>query len=213
MWRRETLMWFLVGWRLLVSLRLRWRFIACSLQWRHNVRDSVSNHQPHDCFLKRLFRHRSKKTSKLRVAGLCAGNSPEAGEFPAQMASNAENVSIWWRHHVRAIPFPGLMITYRQLKLHKREAIAFYIKKITYFQWERKFDNNLHVCIILELLSRASHLMKCRWIFSTKPQSNNDGLFKMRGHRIFPNDYVKTHSCSFKRMLLRLLSLAGSRPS
>ena len=29
-----------------------------------------------------------------------AGNSPEAGEFPAQMASNAENVSIWWRHHV-----------------------------------------------------------------------------------------------------------------
>ena len=21
------------------------------------------------------------------------------GEFPAQMASNAENVSIWWRHH------------------------------------------------------------------------------------------------------------------
>ena len=29
---------------------------------------------------------------------LC-GNSPWTGEFPAQMASNAENVSIWWRHH------------------------------------------------------------------------------------------------------------------
>ena len=41
-----------------------------------------------------------KKTSKLRVTGLCVGNSPETGEFPAQMASNAENVSIWWRHHV-----------------------------------------------------------------------------------------------------------------
>ena len=40
-----------------------------------------------------------KKTSKLRVTGLCAGNSPVAGEFPAQRASNAENVSIWWRHH------------------------------------------------------------------------------------------------------------------
>ena len=24
----------------------------------------------------------------------------EIREFPAQMASNAENVSIWWRHHV-----------------------------------------------------------------------------------------------------------------
>ena len=49
--------------------------------------------------LNRLFGHRSKKTSKLRVTGLCVGNSPETGEFPAQMASNAENVSIWWRHH------------------------------------------------------------------------------------------------------------------
>ena len=40
-----------------------------------------------------------KKTSKLRVAGLCVRNSPGTGEFPVQMASNAENVSIWWRHH------------------------------------------------------------------------------------------------------------------
>ena len=45
-------------------------------------------------------RRRSKKTSKLRVTGLCEGNSPVTGEFPAQRASNAENASIWWRHHV-----------------------------------------------------------------------------------------------------------------
>ena len=74
--------------------------LAFSLRWHHNGRDSVSNDQPHDCFLNRLFRHRSKKTSKLRVTGLCVGNSPEADEFPTQVASNAENVSIWWRHHV-----------------------------------------------------------------------------------------------------------------
>ena len=36
--------------------------------------------------------------SKLRVTGLCAGNSPVTGEFSAQRASNAENVSIWSRH-------------------------------------------------------------------------------------------------------------------
>ena len=72
----------------------------CSLPWRHNGRDSVSNHQPHDCLLNRLFRRRSKKTSKVGVTGLCAGNSPGTGEFLAQMASYAENVSIWWRHHV-----------------------------------------------------------------------------------------------------------------
>ena len=70
-----------------------------TLQWHHNGCDNVSNHQPHDCVLNRLFGRRSKKTSKLRVTGLCAGNSPGTGEFPAQMASNAENVSIWWRHH------------------------------------------------------------------------------------------------------------------
>ena len=70
-----------------------------ALLWRHNGRDGVSNHQPHDCLRNRLFRRRSKKTLMLRVTGLCAGNSPVTGEFPAQMASNAEYVSIWWRHH------------------------------------------------------------------------------------------------------------------
>ena len=66
------------------------------LQWRHTGHDSISNHQPHNCL---LFRRRSKKTSKLRITGLWAGNSLVTGEFPAQMASNAQNVSIWWHHH------------------------------------------------------------------------------------------------------------------
>ena len=70
-----------------------------TLQWRHYERDGVSNHQPHDCLLNCLFSHRSKKTSKLCVTGLCVWNSLVTGEFPAQMASDAENVSIWWRHH------------------------------------------------------------------------------------------------------------------
>ena len=69
------------------------------LQWRKNERDGVSNHQPHDCLPNRLFRRSSKKTSKLRITGLCEGNSPVIGEFHAQRASNAENASIWWRHH------------------------------------------------------------------------------------------------------------------
>ena len=68
-----------------------------ALQWRHNGRHDVSNHQPHHCLFKRLFR--PKKTSKLCVTGLCAENSPVTGEFPAQMTSNAENVFVWWRHH------------------------------------------------------------------------------------------------------------------
>ena len=46
------------------------------LHWRHNDHDGVPNHQPHGCLLNRLFRRRSKKTSKLRVTGLCVWNSP-----------------------------------------------------------------------------------------------------------------------------------------
>ena len=84
----------------------RYRFTSVQpLQWRHNERDGISNHQPHDCLLNRLFRRRSKKTSKLRVTGLCVGNSPVTGEFPAQRASNAENVSIWWCHHDNAMGY------------------------------------------------------------------------------------------------------------
>ena len=86
-----------------------------SLEWRHDEHDCVSNHRRLECLLYRLFRRRSKKTSKLRITGLCAGNSPVTGEFPAQRASNAENVSIWWRHHGEIIlmwmPWTSLIIS------------------------------------------------------------------------------------------------------
>ena len=50
-----------------------------------------------------------KKTSKLRVTGLCVGNSPGT-----QMASNAENVSIWWGHHA---PVPKLLFCMMSWKM------------------------------------------------------------------------------------------------
>ena len=54
-----------------------WLIDSCIiLQWRHNDHDGVSNHQPHGCLLKRLYMRWSKKTAKLRVTGLCEGNSP-----------------------------------------------------------------------------------------------------------------------------------------
>ena len=55
-----------------------------TLQWRHDERDGVLNHRRLYCLFNRLFRRRSKKTSKLRVTGLCEGNSPMIGEFPAK---------------------------------------------------------------------------------------------------------------------------------
>ena len=73
------------------------------IQWRRNDRGGVSNHWRLDCLLSRLFRRRSKKTSKLRVTGLCEGNPPVPGGFPSQkMASYAEN-----------IPFDDVIVYYR----------------------------------------------------------------------------------------------------
>ena len=71
----------------------------CTLQWCHNERDGVSNHRSFDCLVNRLFSRRSKKTLKLHVTGFCEGNPLVTGGFPSQRTSNAENASIWWRHH------------------------------------------------------------------------------------------------------------------
>ena len=68
-----------------------------SLQWRHNGSGGVSKHRPHDGLFKRLFKAQIKEN--ICVTGLCVGNPPVTGEFPAQRASKAENVSIWWRHY------------------------------------------------------------------------------------------------------------------
>ena len=61
--------------------------------------DGFSSYQRLDCLPSRLFRLRLKKTSKLRVTGLCEGNPPVTGRFPLQRASNVENTSVWWRHY------------------------------------------------------------------------------------------------------------------
>ena len=86
-----------ISWVHIGFMRYFYPYSSESLQWRHNEDHGISNHQLHDCLLNRVFRRRSKNESKLRVTGFRAGNSP--AKYPAQRASNAANVSIWWRHH------------------------------------------------------------------------------------------------------------------
>ena len=74
---------------------LIWSYL-CPLHWRHNGHDGISNHQPHGCLLNRLFRRRSKKTSKLRVTGLCEGNSPGPMNSP-------HKGPVRWRHHASRV--------------------------------------------------------------------------------------------------------------
>ena len=53
-----------------------------ALQWRHNEDDGVSNDRRLHCFLNRLFRCRSNKTSKLRDTGLYVENQMVTDGFP-----------------------------------------------------------------------------------------------------------------------------------
>ena len=76
------------------------------LQWRHNGRDGVSNPVPR--LFAQPFDQTQIKKSKLRVTGLCEGNTPVTGGFPSQRTSNAENVSVWWRHHGQSINRHGV---------------------------------------------------------------------------------------------------------
>ena len=105
LWWARFLQSKLYIWKLIVTNHIFLMYVTdCTflnkILWiLESLNDGVSNHQPHHCLLNRLFGCRSKKTSQLRVIGLCALNSP--GEFAAQMVSNAENASIWWRHHVK----------------------------------------------------------------------------------------------------------------
>ena len=69
---------WLVKWLIMLEF-MDLRRTSISLRWRHNGGDSVSNHQPRECLPNRLIRCRSKNPSKLRVAGLCVGNSPGTG--------------------------------------------------------------------------------------------------------------------------------------
>ena len=71
---------------------LTWKItcLCMTLHWRHNDHDGVSNHPPHDCLFNRLFRRRSKKISKLRVTGLCAGNSPGPVNYPHKRSVTRE---------------------------------------------------------------------------------------------------------------------------
>ena len=102
--------------------------LSCNmpLQWRHNEHDGVSNHQLHDCLLNRLFRRRSKKTSKLRVTGLCAGKSPV-------------NSPHKWPVTRKMFPFDDVIMRRDRTRLSTGTVINIYVT-------ERRLTARLSVC-------------------------------------------------------------------
>ena len=67
-------------------LKLSWRLKEVA-RWR--LKSPAS-----PLFTQLFIQGEIKENIKVYVTGLCAWNSLVTGEFPAQMASNAENVSI-----------------------------------------------------------------------------------------------------------------------
>ena len=126
-----------------------------SLHWRDNDHNGVSNHQPHGCLLNRLFRRRSKKTSELRVTGLCVGNSPGPVNSPHKgpvtrkmfsfddviMISAINNNPPWWRcngiridkfqcrHHYSDVTWMSWCIELQTTRLFFQQLLQAYSKE------------------------------------------------------------------------------------
>ena len=167
------------------TLKQLFGWVVYSLQWRRNEHNGVSNHQPHDCLLNRLFRQRSKKISKLCVTGLCVGNSPGTGEFPAQKASNVENVSIWWRHHVssdrsmRTKPFHGPYGWPTYIKPYMPTKHWYYwvcLSSTNRHWWWLILDHYMYVG---DFQNNVSKLWNERWNVSVKRSRGEDWLQKI----------------------------------
>ena len=63
----------------------RWRLESPALRW----------------FVQQFVQAQIKDNIKVPRHWPLRGNSPATGEFSSQMASDVENVSIWWRHHAK----------------------------------------------------------------------------------------------------------------
>ena len=86
--------------------------------------------------LNHLLGHRSKKTSKLCITGLCERNPPMTGGF-SQRASKVQNVTIWWHHHDVLWKFLHLdalnSVLVEIISVHKRSFISYQIMHIEAF--------------------------------------------------------------------------------
>ena len=74
--------------------------LSRTLQWRHNVRDDVSNHRRLGCSLNSLLRRRSTRHQSSVSLAFVRGIHQWSLDSPHKRASKTENVSIWWCHHV-----------------------------------------------------------------------------------------------------------------
>ena len=130
-------------------------FPIVSIQWRHNERDGVSNHQRLDCLLNCLIRRRSKKTSKLRVTGYVRGIhrspviSPHKGPVMRKM-----------------LPFDDVIMLKRSVRLHSTITNFTSYRKQSYFFPNRTPGHHLSHNRMIPFPVRKSNcsLSFCTWL-------------------------------------------------
>ena len=82
-----------------------WKIQANTLQWRHNGRDGVSNHQPHYCLLNRLFKAQIKENIKAPRHWPLWGDSRHKWPVTRKMFPFDDVIMIWipYRFRCRAV--------------------------------------------------------------------------------------------------------------
>ena len=138
-------------------------FEETSLQWRHNGHHGISNHQPHDCLLNRLFKPQIKKTSKLGVTGLCEGNSPVTGWFSAQRPVTRKmflfDDVIMMKWYFR---FPSVVILSDRRKAGSNQSCS--INAMTTADVSAPVTQSFDGFFDLYLNKRLSKQSRCRWL-------------------------------------------------
>ena len=121
-----------------------------------------------------------KENIKLRITSICAGNSSVTGGFPAQMASNTEIVSIWWRRHasnlfvmqfISIICCPcywaGLIVFHWHLSASRGQVMSRHptekclVADLFWFQTNTVDHSNVNT--VHTLNAKLSHSHACRW--------------------------------------------------
>ena len=130
-----------------------------TLQSRHNERDGASNHQPHDCLQNYLFRHRSKKTSKVCVTGLCSIPCTK-GQLHGKVFHLMTSSWIQWRQPESKLQF------HKQFCWICWHWIHFYIIHIQ--EGCCKININAVVCALFEAHMHIMYLKTCNFVKSIR---------------------------------------------
>ena len=163
--------------------------------------------------LNRLFKAQIKKTSKLRVIGLCEGNSPVTGEFPAQRASNAEYVSIGWRNHELNPPPPTCVSgTKAGRYAHEKVIILFQLLYLELITLSETFS--MFVSIYSQRLFRKRFLLGCIWHKSSTVIRILDNKLNLNLKYDLRYDiYIYSYSILYKmfaRIILKVIKIPSS---